>query len=59
MIIFLGIFGTLLFINGILLVFSVNGAKESLMKPVNRFTETKVTKLLPSENSSAKLKKAV
>ncbi|MEM9363944.1 MAG: hypothetical protein AAGA43_14990 [Bacteroidota bacterium] len=59
MIAFFSILSVLLVINAILLIFSVNGSKESLKKPVRKISEASVAKLLPKESSQAKYKKAV
>lgn len=57
-------FFTLLFIllavNVLLLIFSVNGAGQMFKNPVRKISETSVTKLLPSQESSeTEYKKAV
>ncbi|PRX54043.1 hypothetical protein [Flagellimonas meridianipacifica] len=59
MIAFFSILSILLIINAVLLVFSVNGAKESFRKPVRRITETSIPKLFLKESSETKYKKAV
>ena len=59
MIAFFSILSVLLVINAILLIFSVNGSKESLKKPVKKISEASVAKLFPKESSEAKYKKAV
>ncbi|WP_298999637.1 hypothetical protein ACOKFD_06685 [Flagellimonas sp. S174] len=59
MIAFFSILSVLLLVNAVLLIFSVNGAKESFKKPVKKITETSIPKLFPKESSEAKYKKAV
>lgn len=57
MTLFFTILFALLAINVILLVFSVNGAKDSISKTL-RSTENSITKLLPQDLSDTEYKKA-
>lgn len=59
MVTFLGILFGLLAINAVLLVFSVNGAKEQFVKPIQKISEISITKLFPHETSETEYKKAV
>jgi len=59
MTLFLTILSILLAINAILLVFSVNGASNRIRKPIQKFSETSITKLFPRETSEAEYKEAV
>jgi len=56
---FFSILFILLAINGLLLIFSVNGAMDIFKKPIQKISESQVTKLFPSEYSETKYKKAV
>ncbi|MER3376265.1 MAG: hypothetical protein RIM83_16620 [Allomuricauda sp.] len=49
----------LLAINALLLIFSVNGAGERFRKPIQRISETSITKLFPRETSETEYKEAV
>jgi len=49
----------LLGINGLLLIFSVNGAMDKFKKPLQKISDSQVTKLFPTEFSETKYKKAV
>ena len=49
----------LLAINAILLIFSVNGASERFRKPIQKISETSITKLFPRESSESEYKEAV
>ncbi len=49
----------LLAINAILLIFSVNGARERLRKPIQKISEASTTKLFPRETSETEYKEAV
>ncbi|WP_318311540.1 hypothetical protein [Flagellimonas crocea] len=59
MIVFLSILFSLLAVNAILLIFSVNGAKERFIKPIQRISETSTTKLFPREAVETEYKEAV
>ncbi len=59
MVLFFSILLGLLAINAILLIFSVNGAKERFLKPIQRVSETTTTKLLLRESSETEYKEAV
>ena len=59
MIAFFSILFILLAINAVLLIFSVNGAKESFSKPIRKISESTVTKFFPKESAETKYKKAV
>ena len=59
MVTFFTILFGLLFINAVLLIFSVNGAKERFEKPIQKISETVVTKLVPKVPSETEYKKAV
>jgi len=59
MTIFLTILFILLGINAILLIFSVNGAKERFTKPLQRLSENSTTKLFPREAIETEYKEAV
>jgi hypothetical protein len=59
MTVFFSILFVLLAINAILLIFSVNGAKERFLKPIQRISETSTTKLFPRETVEAEFKEAV
>lgn len=56
---FLSLLFILLVINAILLIFSVNGAKERFKKPIQKISENSVPKLFPRETSESKYKEAV
>ena len=56
---FFSILLVLLAINGLLLIFSVNGAMDRFKKPVQKIKETPVAKLLSNEYAEAEYKKAV
>ncbi len=58
MITFFAILLSLLAINAVLLIFSVNGAKESMKKSA-KSAENSITKLFPREISQTEYKKAV
>ncbi|MBO0321951.1 hypothetical protein J0X14_06565 [Muricauda sp. CAU 1633] len=49
----------LLAINALLLIFSVNGAGERFRKPIQKISETTITKLFPREASETEYKEAV
>nr|WP_299343610.1 hypothetical protein [Allomuricauda sp.] len=59
MIAFFTILSVLLAINALLLIFSINGAREKFRKPVQRISENSITKLISNESSETKYKKAV
>nr|WP_297786136.1 hypothetical protein [uncultured Allomuricauda sp.] len=59
MTVFLSILFVLLAVNAILLIFSVNGAKERFTKPIQRISETSTTKLFPREAVETEYKEAV
>ncbi|MGD1945108.1 MAG: hypothetical protein ACFB0A_02285 [Croceivirga sp.] len=60
MITFFSILFVLLTINGLLLLFSVNGAMEGFKKTFQKFSDDKdIIKLPPTEFSESKYKKAV
>ena len=59
MTVFLTILFVLLGINAILLIFSVNGAKERFTKPLQRLSENSTTKLFPREAIETEYKEAV
>ncbi|GLU44075.1 hypothetical protein [Allomuricauda sp. NBRC 101325] len=59
MVLFVSILLGLLAINAILLIFSVNGAKERFLKPIQRVSETATTKLWVRETSETEYKEAV
>ena len=59
MVTFLTILFSLLAINAVLLIFSVNGAKERFGKPIQKISETSITKLFPRESPETEYKKAV
>ncbi len=59
MTVFFSILFVLLVINAILLVFSVNGAKGRFIKPIQRISETSITKLFPREATETEYKEAV
>ena len=59
MIAFFSILFILLGINAMLLIFSVNGARERFSKPIRKISESTVTKFLPKESAETKYKKAV
>ncbi len=56
---FISILFILLAINAILLIFSVNGAGERFRKPIQKISETSITKLFPRESSETEYKEAV
>ncbi|UJH66771.1 hypothetical protein [Allomuricauda sp. SCSIO 65647] len=56
---FFGILFILLAINALLLIFSVNGAKDMLKKPLRKVSGTSIAKILPREYSESEYKKAV
>lgn len=59
MTVFLSILFVLLAINAILLIFSVNGAKDKFAKPIRRISDSSATKLFPQEAIETEYKKAV
>jgi hypothetical protein len=59
MTVFLSILFVLLALNAILLIFSVNGAKERFTKPIQRISETTTAKLFPREAVETEYKEAV
>ncbi|WP_127139218.1 hypothetical protein [Flagellimonas oceanensis] len=59
MTVFLSILFVLLAVNAILLIFSVNGAKERFTKPVQRISKTSTTRLFPREAMETEYKEAV
>ncbi|MDF0715924.1 hypothetical protein PY092_07180 [Muricauda sp. 334s03] len=59
MTVFLSILFVLLAVNAILLIFSVNGAKERFIKPAQRISEISTTKLFTREAVETEYKKAV
>lgn len=59
MTVFLSILFALLAVNAILLIFSVNGAKERFAKPIQRISETSTRKLFPRETLENEYKEAV
>lgn len=59
MITFFSILFVLLAVNAVLLIFSVNGAMDRFKKPLQRISETPVTKLFQPEYSETEYKKAV
>lgn len=59
MTVFLTILFVLLGINAILLIFSVNGAKERFIKPIKKLSETSTPKLFPNEVVKTEYKEAV
>ena len=59
MIAFFTILFALLAINALLLMFSVNGARDRFKKPISRISEASFTKVLPNEASETEYKKAV
>ncbi|MBA4746497.1 hypothetical protein GO009_09060 [Muricauda sp. TY007] len=59
MTVFLSILFVLLTINAVLLIFSVNGAKERFTKPMQRISENSTTKLFPREAVETEYKEAV
>lgn len=56
---FLSLLFILLAINAVLLIFSVNGTGERFRKPIQKISESSVTKLLPRETSETEYKEAV
>ena len=56
---FISVLFILLAINAILLIFSVNGAGERFRKPIQKISETSITKLFPRESSETEYKEAV
>jgi hypothetical protein len=56
---FLSLFFILLAVNAVLLLFSVNGAKERNTKQVRKTSGSSITKMLPRETSDSKYKEAV
>ncbi|WP_185782809.1 hypothetical protein [Croceivirga lutea] len=56
---FFGILTILLAINAILLIFSVNGAKESFRRTFMKVSENAIPKALPKQISEPEYKKAV
>jgi hypothetical protein len=56
---FLTILFVLLAINVLLLIFSVNGAKESIKRPLQRIFEGVILKLLYKQYTKPKYKEAV
>jgi len=59
MTVFLSILFVLLAVNAILLIFSVNGAKERFTKPIQRISQTSTTKFFPREVMETEYKEAV
>ncbi|RDY60918.1 hypothetical protein [Flagellimonas nanhaiensis] len=59
MVTFFAILFGLLFINAVLLIFSINGAREKFEKPIQKISDTVVTKLVPGESPETEYKKAV
>ncbi|MAU26689.1 MAG: hypothetical protein CMH48_10200 [Muricauda sp.] len=59
MITFFSILFILLAINALLLIFSVNGAKDMFKKPLRKISDTSIAKVLPREYSESDYKKAV
>ena len=59
MTVFFSVLFILLAINAILLIFSVNGAKERFTKPIGRISETSTTKFFPREVVKTEYKEAV
>ncbi|KQC31472.1 hypothetical protein AAY42_17510 [Flagellimonas eckloniae] len=60
MVTFFTLLFVLLAINAILLIFSVNGASEKFKQPIQKISETSITKLFPQQQSSeTEYKKAV
>ena len=59
MTVFFSILFILLTVNAILLIFSVNGAKEKFTKPIRKISETGTTKLFPREVVKTEYKEAV
>gem|GEM_PF-1049069 len=58
MVTFLSILLILLTLNALLLIFSVNGAKERLKKPFRKIAESPATKLFALGQSKTEYKKA-
>lgn len=56
---FLSILFILLAINAILLIFSVNGSSKRLKAPIQKLSESSITKLFPRETSETEYKEAV
>ena len=56
---FLSLLFILLAINAVLLIFSVNGTGERFRKPIQKNSESSVTRFLPRETSETEYKKAV
>ncbi|MEQ5789601.1 hypothetical protein J4E06_00960 [Muricauda sp. NFXS6] len=59
MTVFFSILFVLLAVNAVLLIFSVNGAKERFTKPIQRISETSTTKFFPREAIETEYKEAV
>lgn len=59
MTVFLSILFVLLTVNAILLIFSVNGAKERFTKPAERISKISTTRLFPRETLETEYKEAV
>lgn len=59
MITFFGILFVLLSINALLLIFSVNGAKEMFKKPFQKLSETKTPRIITQEYLDGEYKEAV
>lgn len=56
---FLSILFILLAINAILLIFSVNGSGKRFKGPIQKLSESSITKLFPRETSETEYKEAV
>ncbi|MBT8186239.1 MAG: hypothetical protein KJO73_00965 [Croceitalea sp.] len=56
---FFSILFILLFANAFMMVFSVNGKKDSIKKPLQNLSENKLTDLYTSDYTETEYKKAV
>jgi len=59
MTVFFGILFSLIGVNALLLIFSVNGAKEGFQKKIKKASDTATTKLFPQQISEGEYKEAV
>ncbi|THV60192.1 hypothetical protein EZV76_06440 [Flagellimonas alvinocaridis] len=56
---FFSLFFVLLAINGLFLIFSATKSRKGFKKPIQKISETTITKFFPQESSETEYKKAV
>jgi hypothetical protein len=59
MLAFFTILFVLLFVNAFMMIFSINGNKDSIKKPLQNLTDNKLTDLYSADYDKAEYKKAV